>query len=93
MHYTLSYFYCIYCAYKSLVLGSQAEWFFIGATGKFGDEYSLVETSEPDRSQCVHSWIVDVDETSSSCGCSGNGGYDSNPDSDGDGIPDDVDPD
>ena len=57
-----SYFYSIYCVFTYLVLGSQAEWFCIGTTGKFGDESTRLETSEPDRSQCEHKWIEEVDE-------------------------------
>ena len=46
------------------VTDSFASWFCIGTTGKFGfgDIRVNEETIEPDRSNCVHKWIKDVEE-------------------------------
>ena len=35
--------------------GSAAYWFCVGSTGEF-------KTFEPDRSECKHKWVEDVDE-------------------------------
>ena len=41
-----------------------ASWLCIGTSGSFGykinEEY--VETVEPDRSKCIHKWIIDMEE-------------------------------
>ena len=46
------------------VADSFASWFCIGTSGKFGFGDILIneETIEPDRSNCVHMWIKDVEE-------------------------------
>ena len=52
--------------------GAQAYWFCIGIDGKFGNGNTTAnyETTDPDRSQCVHEWINDVDEKVSIKFCS-----------------------
>ena len=50
--------------YNHVFAGSIASWFCIGSSGKFGygtiDDH--VENVEPDRTDCIHQWIMDVEE-------------------------------